>query len=292
MLLSSNRLSPDLRVISYADDTSVLFRVRKDFLAFDISRLNVYLEEILSYFDSLKLSINVNKTQVIAFRSNRACPSLVHAPILIRGSAIVLLPSVSCLGLTLDANLGWSSHVSSVRSRLLGVIAILHRLRRIGVPSATLLIILRALFEPLLSYCVPLWGSASPSTLRPLEVTQRNAFRAVFGMRYRDSVSHLFNVHKFLTLSKLYLFKMSCLAFRSVHGMLTPSLSTHFVDAPSPLRNDRHLNIPTQSNSANYLITSPVNQVISVWNSLSSELKSESHYGHFKSGLKDYVFRL
>jgi len=199
---------------------------------------------------------------------------------------------VSCLGIHLDSNFGWSTHTKSLKSRLQGTIALIHRLRRSGFPPNFLLSVLRALFEPLLSYCIPVWGAANASTLHPLEVCQRNALRAVFGLRYRDSVSEVFKRHNFFTVNKLYIFKVACLSFRSVHGMLSPSMSTHLINTITPLRNDRHLNIPTQVVSTNYLARSPVNQVIAIWNSLPTDLKAEPYYTSFKSILKKYIHNI
>jgi len=290
ILLAANAMSTDLRLVSYADDTSILFRLGKDSRDCGVDTLNSHLNLILSYFDFLRLSINVNKTQVIAFRDRRTLLPAELQNIRMRGSQVTLVPSVICLGIILDSNFGWTSHIKLLRGRLLSVIAIIHRLRRVGLPTNILLSVVRSLFEPLLSYGIVLWGSSPSSTLRPLEVCQNNAFRAVFGLNYRVSVRHLYDQHKLLPLNKLYILKMSALSFRSVHGMLSPFLSTRFVVASSPIRNDRHLNIQVRPAFTNYLAASPVNQVIAVWNSLPTSLKGISDPIRFKSQLKTFLY--
>jgi len=58
-----------MMVVSYADDTTILFKIHKNNLDDDVTLANSMLERILEVFDFLKLTINVSKTQFILFRS-------------------------------------------------------------------------------------------------------------------------------------------------------------------------------------------------------------------------------
>jgi len=288
MLSVSNGLNPDLKVISFADDTTILFRVHGQRVSEDLMVFDRLLSKILDIFDYLKLALNVKKTQVILFHSPRLTVPLTLSHFVVRDTVLRVSHSVTCLGVILDSTFNWQMHTKALRAKLLFPIAIIHRLRRMGSGESVLLMIYRALIESLLSYCITIWGSAPRETLRSLEVCQKSAMRAVLGMGPRESVSRLFPEKGVLLLNKLYVQKMSCFAFRSLHGFL-PSSLTSAIPFRLPQRNDRHLNIPLISVCSNWSMKSPLNQVRITWNDLPGELKSELCERKFKRSLKKHL---
>jgi len=292
LLKFSNSLSPKLRLISYADDSTILFKTNKQSLVSDLSLLSGFLDQILNCFDFLGLALNVKKTQVLAFCSHRAMMPSDIPEISIRGTKIPFVASASCLGVTLDCNFSWHPHASLLCTRLARITASLHRLRRLGVQTESLLSILRSLFLPVISYCITCWGSSYGSVLHPIAVSYNTALRAIFGLNFRTSVSNLYITNNLLDLNKIFKFHVCCLAFRSIHGLLTPSLSTQILSPSAPLRNDRHLNLPHRPTNSNYVSKSPLNQVVQQWNSLPPSLKIISNFVHFKKSLRDYLLSL
>ncbi|KAJ8898460.1 hypothetical protein PR048_003820, partial [Dryococelus australis] len=100
------------------------------------------------YFRLNKLTLNVGKTMYILFKSPR----------------MKLLTSKS---LVIDGN-----HVDYVLSNILHAVGVLKRLRYRGIPVSTRKVIYYSLIHSHLQYHSLVWGSASKTVLKPLQIAQ------------------------------------------------------------------------------------------------------------------------
>lgn len=176
------------RGICYADDTSLLSAANSlDDLTFGMSRI-VNLAEIWFTHNSLRL--NVDKTQRIIF-TNKA------------GSVVGdCNENVKILGLTLDNNLNWKSHILILKTKLSSVFFIVRRIRDM-VSDSTLLTIYYSMFQCHLRYGVHLWGNSSHSiTLFRL---QKKVVRAIARASHLEHCKPYFVKFQILTLPSLYI---------------------------------------------------------------------------------------
>jgi len=289
VLKFANSISPNLCAIAYADDTTILFRSNQNSIDADLKTLASFLEMIMKCFDYLKLSINVQKTQLILFSPNKSSPIGSIPDFYVRGVKLPLMEKVICRGITLDRHFSWQPYAGIVCTKLNKVIATLHRLSRVGVPQKTLILLLKSLFIPVVSYGILVWGSTFNSTLHPLSVCYNNALRVIFKINRRTSVTHLYKLHDLLDVKSTFRFHMCCFAFQSVHNLLPHQLNSHVPHRDVPLRNDRHLNLPLRPVLSDYMSRSPLNQVTTQWNSLPTHLKTISNLSKFKTELKLYL---
>ena len=127
--------------------------------------------------------------------------------------------------MVLDSLLSWTAHINAVQKNLNSIVFCLHRLRRLDFPRSNLITVLDLLFNRPLTFTVALWGSARVTLLRPLQTAQKNAMRAVLGLRPQSPVSQAFRKFDSPNLSRSREYRLANLAFPSFHDSL-PSVIT------------------------------------------------------------------
>ena len=99
--------------------------------------------------------------------------------IVINDTVIDQKPEVTLLGVTLDNQLSFSSHVSNVCRKASCQTGVLLRLRNF-IPTSAKLHIVKFAILPHLTYCQTVWHFCRSSDARKLERIQERALRAVY----------------------------------------------------------------------------------------------------------------
>ena len=96
---SSNVLS----FVHFADDTTVY--VQNDSIDCALEILNTELAKVALWFDSNKLTLNVNKTQMIML----SCKKILtpQNEVILRNEVVQLVNKVKFLGMLVDQHLNW-----------------------------------------------------------------------------------------------------------------------------------------------------------------------------------------
>ena len=85
------------------------------------------------------------------------------------------------MGLHLDADFSWHSHVEAITSKATKRLYFLKQLKRAGVPHAQLLHLYLAVIRPVLEYAAPVWRhSLNKSQKNRIEAIQKRAIRIIF----------------------------------------------------------------------------------------------------------------
>ena len=89
--------------------------------------------------------------------------------------------SFKLLGVFLDANFSWTTHVDTIVSKASSRLYFLKQLKRAGVPHIQLLHFYLAVIRPLLEYAAPLWHHLlNKSQSEKIEAIQRRAIRIIY----------------------------------------------------------------------------------------------------------------
>ncbi|GBM79896.1 hypothetical protein AVEN_173883-1 [Araneus ventricosus] len=96
----------------YADDTAILAKNKN--LKFTVSALNRHLKDLESWFIKWEIAINLCETELVLFSKNR---KLNREKIFLQNTKIPWNQQTKYLGVILDANLNWKSHISCVRQK-------------------------------------------------------------------------------------------------------------------------------------------------------------------------------
>ena len=104
----------------------------------------------MDWCDKNNLIINTKKTEEIIFGS---VPVGKTPAAIIHGSTIEQVPSYKYLGVMIDANLSWSSHIDYTCKRIQQRMYSLRRLRSFGASSQILSIFYMSIVQTVMLYC-------------------------------------------------------------------------------------------------------------------------------------------
>lgn len=275
----------------YADDLTVGLPLNKTETQDSVSVFSSELQRLITVYETLGLSLNIQKTEIVLFTNQHS--RIIRPPSLLVGSSpISLSPSASCLGLTISENLTWQRHFVNMRQKCYASIAVLSRLRREGLPLAALVTCYKALFVPVITYGILSWGSAFQAHIRMLQVIQRGALRAVFGLPRHASVVELMLKHRILGLNQLYIFRVACTVYMQLSSEARPSITPKLhrrTPSEYPIRNYHPTDVVTAFERVEYCVRSPRCQHAKIWNSLPISIRTLKTIHKFRASVRDHV---
>ena len=135
----------------YADDKHLAY-ADKDVNIIQ-SCLNKHLLNISKWLIANKLTLNMTKTEFMLIGSRQKLKTLTASPVLsINGTLVNQVSTSQSLGVLIDANLTWGSHIEKLAKKIASGITAIKRVRQF-VPPATLHLIYKALIQPHFDYC-------------------------------------------------------------------------------------------------------------------------------------------
>ena len=154
-----------------------------------------------NWCETNKLFLNDTKTYGILATTTQRRKHLDitnFEPYLINGNNVEIKESEKLLGVIIDENLNWNSHIygnndsEGLLINLSQKICHLNRLSHI-CDSKTLLNIANGIFMSSLSFAMPLWGGTSEQNIHKLQMLQNRALRAIFRAGIRTPMKLLLN---------------------------------------------------------------------------------------------------
>ena len=157
----------------YADDTHLTY-ADKDVNIIQ-SCLNEDLLNISKWLIANKFTLNMSKTEFKLIGSRQKLYTLNASTVLsINGTPVNQVSTVKSLGIRIDANLTWDSHIEKLAKKIVSDIAAIKRVRQF-VPPATLHLIYKALTQPHFDYCNVVWGDYGIQLADKLQKLQNRA---------------------------------------------------------------------------------------------------------------------
>lgn len=207
--------------VIFADDTN-LFTSHMNLPTLQ-DTVNTELIKVDAWFKCNKLSLNVNKTNYILFRSNRKKINTELFHINIDGQEIIRVNFTKFLGVHIDEFVNFKYQIDYLTKKLSKYVGLFYKLRH-SLPVSALLTMYKTIFEPHLSYCNVIWSNIYPSYLLKLEILQKKAIRALSWSTGNAPTRPLFHCYGILRLTEFNLFHNACIMFEAVNG-LNPRLS-------------------------------------------------------------------
>ena len=161
-----------------------------------ISRtLNKGLRELSFWLYANKIALNVEKTEIILFKT-RAKNYDADLKIKLCRKRIYASQYVKYLGVFIDENLNWEKHINEISTKLIKGNAMLSKFRHF-VNKDILLSVYYGIFHSHLAYLCLVWGQAKFS-LNRITLLQKRAIKILHSAAYRDHTSPLFHRSKVL----------------------------------------------------------------------------------------------
>ena len=149
----TNRLLSDWRLrIKYVDDTSALEIIPRK----SPSLLNVVASDIHNFAIAHNMTLNPTKCKEMHINFLRNSNCLIN-PIIIGSNVIKSVNTHKILGVIMDNDLKWNSHVDYIIKKACKKLYSLRVLRRARVCQSNMLRIYLSSVRPVLEYAVPVW---------------------------------------------------------------------------------------------------------------------------------------
>ena len=293
VLSALNNGSPRVRAVSFADDTSVLFKVSKDSVEDDVARINEELVRTTSAFSSLCLALNVSKTKLVVFKSAHSRVSIQEGDIKLNDISLEAVPSATVLGIPLQGDLKWSDLADRITDKCRIATACLFRLRSAGVPLSVVLHAYRVFMEPHLSYRISVWGGTFRNVRQRIQVSQNDAMRAALGLRWSSSVSKARAEHQILSVEGLFIYRAATNVYKWSIGkfpggeMLDWSFN---MTSARNLRADRSRDLFVPRDRTIFVQQGPKDAAVGVWNNLPPVVKAATSLQQFRGRIKVHLF--
>ena len=278
--------TPFFNFILYADDSTLSCKFPRSELNVFHTHINVHLEFVNRWLAANKIAINAQKTKYIIFSYRQ---SLQLDPIYIGGSQIEGICSTKFLGLNVDNNLNFHSHVDYISNKISKSVGILYKLN--FLPSSILIKLYQSLVQPYITYGLIAYFGCSKSYLNKLIIIQKRCIRAINKLNYREHTNEYFLSNKILKLEDQHVFQIAIYMFKTLKFNFDPNLFI-CLNYQNQLHNHEtrysyQLTLPrlrasTSENNIAYC-------GVKLWNSLPESIKNLFTVKMFKNSLKVHI---
>ena len=118
---------------------------------------------------SNRLALNATKTEFMLIGSRQRLSTLSDTlELSIKNAPIEQVPSVKSLGIYIDENLTWHSHIDKLCKKIASAIGAIKRVKPF-VPQSTLLNIYNSLVQSHFDYCSLVWGNCGKTLSNKLQ---------------------------------------------------------------------------------------------------------------------------
>ena len=200
--------------------------------------INDALPKISAWLKTNYLTLNISKTVAQIYTK---CRDHATLDIQIDGTHIKEVQTARYLGIFIDSDLKFSSHINSITnimSRNLGMIA---RARQY-IPKAQLLQLYNALIFPYINYCCFIWGSNYENQIHKLNILQKRAMRIIEGVFPPESATPIFKKYNVLKVKEISHLQILLIMHKHLLNELPKALECLVQLSPHQSHQTRHIN--------------------------------------------------
>ena len=178
----------DTKIVAYADDLQLLDFDTPDNIQSLHSRLERTLSRTHEWFLQNRLKINPEKTEMVFIKSQRKNMDDRNIQLSFGDSFVSASQSVRVLGVNVDANLTWESHITTIIQKCNMIIISIGKMRN-RIPRCIRNLLIEALVLPHIRYCATVWGGCNKTQKNRLQKVLNFAVRIVVGLRKFDHIT-------------------------------------------------------------------------------------------------------
>jgi len=195
--------------LQYADDTVISFiaDTLKALELISCGNVNICIDN----FKSVNLKTNYLKSNFMRFSLNHNL-DYYNPQIVIDNHIIKEVNSTKFLGIHVDNNLSWNSHVDSICKKVSSGIYLL-RMLSFHCNKKILKMAYYGILHSHLAYGISLWGACAGYKFSRIFILQKAAIRIIFKLGYRESCRNAFKELGILTLPSLYIYETAIFCF-------------------------------------------------------------------------------
>ena len=276
--------SPKHQLRLFADDTN-LFVSGKD-LNLVFTETQELLNNLEQWFLDNQLTLNIEKTCYSIFTNKHVSGKSLF----IHNTEIQRASSVKYLGVYLDENLTWDTHINNVCSYLIKLTGVLNYVSNF-VEKEHAIQIYYAYVYPHITYGIEAYGSSPNYLIKKLQATQTRLLKLLFRKGYRESATQMFSESELLKCKQIYYYFLGAFVYKQQHRLLPEIFNNFFV-----LNRDLKKRTTRQSHDiyiSKYRTTQCQKSVryraARTWNEMPSNIKSSETLHTFKRKFQKYI---
>lgn len=235
-------------VYAYADDTSLVCSANN----YDVLnlRINADLKKLSDWLNKNKLVLNISKTKFVNFsyrpeatnkykdKLNLQCHKFKCHDTCVCDK-IESTDTIKYLGLLIDSDLRWRSHIEYLCNKLRKINYNLYYIKQY-ISKENMLHLYYSWYQAPLIYGIIHWGGTYRSIIKPIINSQRWAIRTIADKRKFDSITYYFKEIEILNVQELYMYTI--LQFLRKNINIFPT-----AEVKRSLKSNATLNIATPS---------------------------------------------
>ena len=238
---------------------------------------NSELEKLFEWTISNRLTINVNKTELILFSNRNFSKEENH--IYLNENALNYSDNCKFLGVHIDSDMSFKTHINLVVGKLSRGAGILYKIRD-SLPKEARLNYYYAMFYPYISFNAIIWASTYKTHLQPIIIQQKRIVRIISNAKIDDHCDPLFLNLGLLKFEDVFKIQLLVYMFKYVNNNTLSLIHDRNTRFNNLLRPGFHRLAKTQ-HAVSFI--GPT-----LWNELPSTIKNVRSIGSFKSKLKEY----
>ena len=268
----------------YADDTHITYAGSD--LHLIQSSLSHDLEKLSKWLVSNRPTLNATKTEFMLISSRQRLTTLSDTlELSIDNVLIEQVPSVKSLGIYIDDNLTWYSHIDKLCKKIASAIGVIKRVKPF-VPQSTLLNIYNSLVQSNFDYCSLIWGNCGKTLSNKLQKLQNRAARVITSPNFDVEVDSLFHKLSWKDSKSQRQNQNALMVFKSLNWLVPEYLASKFIK-----RNESNYSLRDLVNKlvnpfpiprTNYTKNSFSYSSTTLWNSLSCNIRESGSLNQFK----------
>ena len=223
-----------LFTLLFADDTSFLISGKN--LNEVIKLLNVELKKICYWFRTNELSLHPGKTKFMIFTKNESNINFDELNIVLNNNNVdendenniiklsyvnsnSEIPAIKFLGVHIDPKLNFKHHIGAIHSKVSRSLFAINSVKHF-IDKRALKTLYNSLVHSHFLYCIPIWGCASKSSFKKLELLQKKAIRTISLSKYNAHTVPIFKKIEILPIKEQAILSSLLIMYDYVHQKL------------------------------------------------------------------------
>ena len=179
--------------------------------------VNRELCKVWKWLEANRLALNIDKTNFVIFHSQQR--KITYHIVLQIGRKMIKQESpMKFLGVLLDSNLSWKTHLTELSKKLAGTAGLFYKIRHYA-PTDTLTSLYHGIFAPFISYGLSVWGSSYPTYVDPIFILQKKILKIITFNEVTVSSAPLFGSLQILKLNDLFKLQVTSFVYECLNNL-------------------------------------------------------------------------
>ena len=289
--LNDLKYSTNLQTINFADDT-LLYQTIDNTEGVQ-EKLTHEMKKVKSWMNVNHLRLNASKTKFMVFHPKKyKYKKLTNLKLkLDSDNEIEQVKQFKYLGLIIDQDLSWKSHIKYITTKLSRTLGLLYKTRHFMDKKCRLLLF-NSLFLSYIQYGIICWGRAKITAKKPISILYNKALRCINFSDFRDSSTPLYIHYNLLKLDDIFNLEICKFMFKWSKGTLPTIFNKYFVHI-----NTIH-NYQTRTSRQNFYISKKLTRTgmctlnylgARLWREVPNALKEKSFCATFSYHMKRHL---